>query len=58
MQKLKFLENNVYGIEIDQNGFKNCYQNLESIRPNYQLPEIKWKLFNDNTLIIPTPICY
>ena len=41
MQKLKFLENNVYGIEIDQNGFKNCYQNLESIRPNYQLPEIK-----------------
>ena len=48
----KILENNIYGIEIDQNAFKNCYQNLESIRLNYQLPEIKWKLFNDNTLRI------
>ena len=37
----KILENNIYGIEIDQNAFKNCYQNLESIRLNYQLPEIK-----------------
>lgn len=50
----KILENNVYGIEIDQNAFKKCYQNLESIRFSYQLPEIKWKLFNDNTLRIYT----
>lgn len=48
----KILENNVYGIEIDQSAFNNCYQNLETIRRSYRLPKIKWKLFNDNTLKI------
>lgn len=44
------LTNNVYGIEIDPIAFNNCYQHLETIRIKYQLPKVKWKLFNANTL--------
>lgn len=46
------LENNIYGIELDPIAFSNCYKNLENIRQNNNLPKIKWKIFNENTLKI------
>lgn len=46
------LENNIYGIELDSIAFNNCYKNLEGIRRNNNLPKIKWKIFNENTLKI------
>lgn len=52
-EKIKeYLENYVYGIEIDEIEFNNCLSNLNKII-NEKLGEninINWKIFKDNTL--------
>jgi adenine-specific DNA-methyltransferase len=53
-EKIKeYLENYVYGIEIDEIEFKNCLINLNKIVENKlgQKLNINWKIFLDNTLI-------
>ena len=49
----KYLENNVYGIEIDELEFSNCINNLnETARKKLnQKININWKIFNKNTLL-------
>ena len=46
------LENYVYGIEIDENEYINCINNLNEIVKNKLEIELKidWKIFKDNTL--------
>ncbi|MEA1963417.1 MAG: Eco57I restriction-modification methylase domain-containing protein, partial [Patescibacteria group bacterium] len=49
----KYLENYVYGIEIDELEFFNCINNLNKIvkeKINQEI-NINWKIFNKNTLL-------
>jgi adenine-specific DNA-methyltransferase len=48
-----YIENNVYGIEIDEVEFKNCITNLNNLikkELNIDL-NIDWKIYRDNTLL-------
>lgn len=52
-EKIKeYLENYVYGIEIDEVEFNNCIKNLNLIIEEKLKKDlkIKWKIFNDNAL--------
>ncbi|MFH1358260.1 MAG: N-6 DNA methylase [archaeon] len=52
-EKIKeYLENYVYGIEIDEIEFNNCLSNLNSIieKKLKEKLKINWKIFKDNTL--------
>lgn len=44
------LGNDIYGIELDNQLFHNCIQELNSIAENFKLPPIKWNLYNENAL--------
>jgi adenine-specific DNA-methyltransferase len=53
-EKIKeYLENYVYGIEIDETEFNNCLSNLNKIIKEKIDKDLKinWKIFKDNTLI-------
>jgi adenine-specific DNA-methyltransferase len=53
-EKIKeYLENYVYGIEIDEIEFNNCLLNLNKIVKEKLGDNLKvnWKIFKDNTLI-------
>ncbi len=45
------LSNDIYGLELDKKLFDNCLIELNSILQQYSLPEVEWKLFNDNALL-------
>jgi len=49
----KHLENNVYGIEIDEVVFKNCIDNLNNLIKNKFDKDlnIDWKIYKDNALL-------
>jgi len=52
-EKIKeYLENYVYGIEIDETEFDNCLSNLNKIIEEKLKEKLKinWKIFKDNTL--------
>jgi len=52
-EKIKeYLENYVYGIEIDETEFNNCLLNLNEIIKEKLTNDLKvnWKIFKDNTL--------
>lgn len=44
------LSNDIYGIELDENLYKACLNELNDIVNNYNLPKVSWKLFNDDAL--------
>ena len=46
----KNLENDTYGIELDQSLYENCLNELNSILDAHNIPRVKWKLFNENAL--------
>lgn len=46
----KNLENDIYGIELDQSLYENCLNELNSILDAHNIPRVKWKLFNENAL--------
>ena len=47
-----FLENNIYGIEIDTEEYQKCISNLnEIVKDSLNIDNINWKMFNENTLI-------
>lgn len=54
---VEILQTNVYGIEIDPIAFQTCWENLNAIATNHNLPPIQWKLFNANTLITYHKYC-
>lgn len=49
----KHIENNVYGIEIDEVEFKNCITNLNNLIKNKFNKDLNvdWKIYKDNTLL-------
>lgn len=46
----KNLENDIYGIELDQSLYENCLNELNAILDEHNIPRVKWKLFNENAL--------
>lgn len=46
----KGLEKDIYGIEIDKIHFNNCLNNLNLIAEKYNLKDVKWNIFNENSL--------
>ena len=41
----KGLENDLYGVEIDEKHYFTCMSNLEKLRNKYNLPKVKWNIF-------------
>ena len=49
-KKIKeLIENNIWGIDIDNNAILQCERNLNNIAKKYGLENIKWKLINKDT---------
>jgi len=49
---VNILENNVYGIEIDEEAYNKCIIKLNNIVKNkLSIEKINWKIYNDNTLL-------
>ncbi len=44
------LENDIYGVEIDEIHQKKCIENLNSITKKYGLENVKWKIINGDFL--------
>ncbi|MEG6589310.1 Eco57I restriction-modification methylase domain-containing protein [Paenibacillus barengoltzii] len=44
------LESDIYGIELDNQLFYHCIKELDEIVKSYNLPPVKWKLYNANAL--------
>lgn len=52
------LGNDIYGIELDQKLFDKCKQELNAIVSVYELPPVKWNLYNQNALTWETDVCF
>ncbi|MGL4950422.1 MAG: HsdM family class I SAM-dependent methyltransferase [Mycoplasma sp.] len=46
----QYIENNVFGIELDKEAYDNCISNLNKITTNNGIKIDKWNIINDNTL--------
>lgn len=46
----KGLESDIYGIELDKKHYDNCIENLNILALKYNLKDIKWNIFNIDTL--------
>lgn len=46
----KYLERDIYGIEYDTHLFNTCLNNLNNILNEFNLPPVKWKLYNADAL--------
>lgn len=44
------LGKDIYGIELDENLYRACIEELNEIVKSYKLPMVKWQLFNDDAL--------
>ena len=44
------IENDIFAVEIDNIHYLECLNNLEKIRSSYNLKQIKWNLFNEDSL--------
>ncbi|WP_406795351.1 Eco57I restriction-modification methylase domain-containing protein [Bacillus velezensis] len=44
------LESDIYGIEIDRIHYKKCLVNLDRIAEKYDLHDVHWKVFNEDSL--------
>ncbi|ULQ60413.1 N-6 DNA methylase [Brucepastera parasyntrophica] len=44
------LSEDIYGIELDKDLFRKCRTALNQIIKSYNLPPVKWKLYNKNAL--------
>ncbi len=44
------IEKTIFGIEIDQKLWKKCLTRLEAKGKEYGLTQVKWQIFNNNTL--------
>lgn len=48
--KRNFLENNITAFEIDESIYNQCINNLNKLCADYGLKDIKWNIFNEDTL--------
>lgn len=46
----KLLERDIYGIELDEQLYNGCIDDLNIIINSYNLPAVNWQLFNENAL--------
>lgn len=44
------LGKDIYGIELDQELFRNCKEELNAIVADFKLPPVTWNLYNENAL--------
>ncbi|KAF5052919.1 MAG: N-6 DNA methylase [Sedimentibacter saalensis] len=44
------LQSDVYGTEIDELHYKNCIKNLSYVAESFNIPEVKWNIFNGDFL--------
>lgn len=52
------LSRDIYGIELDKELYTNCLSDLNSILLTYSIPDVDWKLFNDNALFLNLKISF
>jgi len=46
----KHLGDDIYGIELDYKLFRKCLQELNNLVDGFNLPPVKWNLYNENAL--------
>ena len=46
----QYLERDIYGVELDTCLYKDCIVELNQITTQYNIPNVKWQLFNENAL--------
>lgn len=46
----KGLETDIYGVEIDKLHFDNCIQNLNLLVEKYNIKNVNWNIYNENSL--------
>lgn len=44
------LEEDIYGVEIDEIHFKNCINSLNALAKEYKIENVSWNIFNENSL--------
>lgn len=54
----KGIENDIYGIELDENLYSKCIFDLNEIIKEYKLPEVKWSLYNVDALEWDNPVSF
>lgn len=50
------IENDIYGIELDENLYSSCINELDEIIKEYELPTVKWSLYNEDALDWDNPV--
>ena len=50
------IENDIYGIEIDKALYTNCINDLNNMISYYELPPVKWSLYNVDALEWNNPV--
>ena len=50
------LENDIYGIELDETLYSNCIIELIDMIRGYGLPTVKWSLYNEDALEWSNPV--
>ena len=52
------LGKDIYGIELDKTLYENCVTELNAILKSYDIPDVDWKLFNDNALCVNFDVAF
>lgn len=50
------IEKDIYGIELDKELYHKCIKELDEIIKEYELPVVKWSLYNEDALEWDNPI--
>ena len=50
------IENDIYGIELDEILYSNCINDLDKMIKEYGLPKVKWSLYNEDALKWNNPV--
>lgn len=54
----KGLENDIFGIELDNNLYQKCITELNEITNEYGIPTVKWSLYNEDALFWDNPVSF
>lgn len=52
------LSKDIYGIELDKELYNNCLSDLNAILLAYSIPDVDWKLFNNDALTLDLNISF
>jgi len=44
------LQNNIYGVEIDDGHYKNCINKLTAVADSFDIMDVKWNILNEDFL--------